>query len=79
MALIALDEEPDDGFPATPGVAHRDQAVVRRGLVGVDPDVVPARSLGAMASSATRTMNVSRPNIARPAQRPGAGDAHGTD
>ena len=33
MAPIALDGEPDDGFPATPGV-------VRRGLVGVDSDVV---------------------------------------
>ena len=42
----ALDEEPDDGFPAAPGVAHRDQAAVRGGLVGlvglvgVDPDIV---------------------------------------
>ena len=48
--------------------AHRDQAPVGRGLVGVDPHVV-ARTRGAMASSATRTMNVSRPNIAHPAHR----------
>ena len=31
---VALDEEPDDGFSAAPGVAHRDQAAVGRGLVG---------------------------------------------
>ena len=39
-----FNEKPDDGFPA-PGVAHRDQAAVGRGLVGVDPDVI-ARARG---------------------------------
>ena len=33
-APVAFDEEPDDGFPAAPGVAHGDQAAVCRGLVG---------------------------------------------
>ena len=32
---LALDEDPDHGFPAALGVAHRDQAAV-----GVGPDVV---------------------------------------
>ena len=39
-APLALDEEPDDGFPAVPGVANRDQTAVSRGLVGISPDVV---------------------------------------
>ena len=50
-APVALDEEPDNGFPAAPGIANRDQAAVRRRLVGVDPDVVShphARSHGVL-------------------------------
>ena len=39
-APVALDEEPDDGFPAATGIADRDQAAVRGALVGVDPHVV---------------------------------------
>ena len=39
-APVALDEESDDGLPAALGVAHRDEAAVGRGLVGIDPDVV---------------------------------------
>ena len=39
-APVALDKEPDDGFLAAAGVAHRDEAAVRRGLGGIDPDVV---------------------------------------
>ena len=42
-ALLVLDEEPDHGFPAAPGLAHRDQAAVGRGLVGIGPDVVALR------------------------------------
>ena len=42
-APLALDEEPDHGFPAAPGVTHRDQAAVGRGLVGIGPDVVALR------------------------------------
>ena len=37
---VALDEETDDSLTAAPGVTHRDEASVGRGLVGVDPDVV---------------------------------------
>ena len=36
-APVAFDEEPDDGFPDAPGIAHRDEAAVHRGLVGIDP------------------------------------------
>ena len=76
-APVPLNEEPDDSFPAAPGIAHRDQAAVCRGLVGIDLDVVAHPHARAMASSATRTMNVSRPNVARPTHRRGAGAVRG--
>ena len=42
-APLVLDEETHHGFPAAPGVAHRDQAAVGRGLVGIGLDVVALR------------------------------------
>ena len=59
-ASDALDEEPDDDFPAAPGVAHRDQAPSAASWSGPTQTVVAHGARGAMASSATRTMNVSR-------------------
>ena len=39
-APVSLDEELEDGFPAVPGIANRDQAAVSRGLFGISPQVV---------------------------------------
>ncbi len=55
-------------FPPRPR-SRRNYAAVRRGLVGVDRDIVSRPDERAMAPSATRTMNVSRPNIARSPSR----------
>ena len=55
---------------------HRHNAAVGRRPIGVDLDVIAPCTRGVMASSATRAMNVSRPNLAH--QRGGAGDARGT-
>ena len=38
---VAFEEELHDGVLAAPGVAHRDHVAIHRGLVEVDPDVVP--------------------------------------
>ena len=43
-ASVVLNEETDNGFSAARGVAHRDQAPLGRGLVGIDPEVVFAPS-----------------------------------
>ena len=77
-ASVALDGEPDDGLPAAPGVAYRDQATVDRGLVGVDPAVVThphARDHGVLGDVHDECLAAEYRT--RPAPRRGAGDAHG--